>query len=241
MASRKREAKGFLLVAIVVMVLALYVLAGNVFIVREIVVEGNQNLSDADVIRMSGLSIGDSIFRVDAQNAMHNLASYGQAKALGVSTQLPDTVVISVEERTPGAYVDCYGVVLVLDDEGVMMERVNALPGDSLVYVTGVKPTRYSVGSAIATDVKGQVEAMSAALTAIRQAGAVSMVSELNVENPDNMYLIARSGMVVVLGNSENLDNKLVLASAAISDLQARGVTQGQINVRSGKYADFRA
>ena len=47
--------------------------------------------------------------------------------------------------------------------------------------------------------------------------------------------------MVVVLGNSENLDNKLVLASAAISDLQARGVTQGQINVRSGKYADFRA
>ena len=67
MASRKREAKGLLLVAIVVMVLALYVLAGNVFIVREIVVEGNQNLSDADVIRMSGLSIGDSIFRVDAQ------------------------------------------------------------------------------------------------------------------------------------------------------------------------------
>ena len=239
MASRKREAKGLLLVAIVVMVLALYVLAGNVFIVREIVVEGNQNLSDADGIRMSGLSIGDSIFRVDAQNAMHNLASYGQAKALGVSTQLP--VVISVEERTPGAYVDCYGVVLVLDDEGVMMERVNALPGDSLVYVTGVKPTRYSVGSAIVTDVKGQVEAMSAALTAIRQADAVSMVSELNVENPDNMYLIARSGMVVVLGNSENLDNKLVLASAAISDLQARGVTQGQINVRSGKYADFRA
>ena len=37
MASRKREAKGLLLVAIVVMVLALYVLAGNVFIVREIV------------------------------------------------------------------------------------------------------------------------------------------------------------------------------------------------------------
>lgn len=97
------------------------------------------------------------------------------------------------------------------------------------------------MGSAIVTDVKGQVEAMSAALTAIRQAGAVSMISELNVENPDNMYLIARSGMVVVLGNSENLDNKLVLASAAISDLQARGVTQGQINVRSGKYADFRA
>lgn len=63
---------------------------------------------------------------------------------------------------------------------------------------------------------------MSAALTAIRQAGAVSMISELNVENPDNMYLIARSGMVVVLGNSENLDNKLVLASAAISDLQAQ-------------------
>ena len=48
------------------------------------------------------------------------------------------------------------------------------------------------------------------------------MISELNVENPDNMYLIARSGMVVVLGNSENLDNKLVLASAAISDFAMR-------------------
>ena len=241
MASRRRETKGFLLVAALVAVLALYILAGNVFVVREIEVEGNQDLSDADIIRMSGLSIGGSIFRVNAQDAMHSLSSYGKIKPLSVTTQLPDTVVLTVEERTPGAYVDCYGVILVLDDEGVMMERVNALPGDTLVYVTGVKPTRYSMGSTIATDVRGQVEAMSAALAAIRQANAVSAVSELNVENPDNMYLVARSGMVVMLGDSENLAGKLLLAGAAMNDLRARGITQGRLDVRSGTQADFRA
>ena len=109
------------------------------------------------------------------------------------------------------------------------------------MYVTGVKPTRYSVGSTIATDVRGQVEAMSAALAAIRQANAVSAVSELNVENPDNMYLVARSGMVVMLGDSENLAGKLLLAGAAMNDLQARGITQGRLDVRSGTQADFRA
>ena len=41
MASRRRETKGFLLVAALVAVLALYILAGNVFVVREIEVEGN--------------------------------------------------------------------------------------------------------------------------------------------------------------------------------------------------------
>lgn len=82
---------------------------------------------------------------------------------------------------------------------------------------------------------------MSAALAAIRQANAVSAVSELNVENPDNMYLVARSGMVVMLGDSENLAGKLLLAGAAMNDLQTRGITQGRLDVRSGTQADFRA
>ena len=44
-----------------------------------------------------------------------------------------------------------------------------------------------------------------------------------------------------MLGDSENLAGKLLLAGAAMNDLQARGITQGRLDVRSGTQADFRA
>ena len=81
------------------------------------------------------------------------------------------------------------------------MERGSAYPAISLVCRDGRRPARFAAAQ---HDVKGQVEAMSAALTAIRQAGMRFMISELNAEKIQTTWpLIARGGMVVVLATAK--------------------------------------
>ena len=240
MAAKRNETKVFLVITAVVAFLALYLLAGNIFIVREISVEGNSALSDADVIRMSGLNVGGSIFRVNREEALRSIALSGTVKPLDISVSYPSTITLTVKEREPSVYVDCYGVILIVDDEGVMMESVSTLPEEQYLYVTGLKPTGFNIGRTLETDVKGQVEAMAAVVQAVKATNFVSQVSELNVMNPDNMYLIARSGMQILLGDKENLENKLAIAVASMNDLSARGIVRGRLDVRTGRFADFR-
>ena len=61
---------------------------------------------------------------------------------------------------------------------------------------------------------------------------ALDAVTEIMMSNPE----VFEANQTVA-----ELQAQIESGDAAISDLQARGVTQGQINVRSGKYADFRA
>jgi len=239
LAGRKNETKGFLVVTAVIALLALYLLMGNIFIVREITVEGNQSFSDADVIRMSGLSIGGSIFRVNTEETLRNLSLSGTVKPIDVAREYPSTIKLTVKEREPSIYVDCYGMILIVDDEGVMMQHVSTLPGEQYIYVTGLKPTYYNIGRTLETDVKGQVEAMAAVVQAVKTANLVSQISELNVADPDNMYLIARSGMQILLGDAQKLPDKITIAVAAMNDLSARGIVGGRLDVRTGRFADF--
>ena len=51
---------------------------------------------------------------------------------------------------------------------------------------------------------------------------------------------IARSGVIVKLGDTDNMDEKIRWLRSAVSDLETRGETRGTLDVSSGTRADYR-
>ena len=47
--------------------------------------------------------------------------------------------------------------------------------------------------------------------------------------------------MRVDLGNSENMNNKIIWMAGTLKDLEARGETSGTLDVSSGNKADYSA
>ena len=87
----------------------------------------------------------------------------------------------------------------------------------------------------------GQITAMSRVLNALDAAGMQMTVSELNVADPDNIYLISQSGIQILLGDDENLDAKLAWTQAVVDRLTAEGVMHGVVDVSSGNNAVYSA
>ena len=85
------------------------------------------------------------------------------------------------------------------------------------------------------------VNALQKLIAEIREDPIRELASELNIADPDNLYLVAHTGMQILLGDEERLPEKFVWARAVHEELQKKGVTRGVLDVSSGKNAVYAA
>ena len=227
------------LVAVPLVALALWLIAVNyILVIRNVEVTGGGAVSAAEVVRLSGIRLGGRMSRLDEAQIRQNVESDGRLAFMGVSRRYPSTVRIAVRERTHDALILQAGKVLILDTEGYVAEVIDRLPAESMPYVTGLRPSTYQLGRRLdAAD--GRLNAMRAALEALKAQGGLEYVSELNVENTADLRITTRTGMTVLLGDAENMERKVAWMLGALRDLEARGETLGRLDVASGSKADF--
>jgi cell division septal protein FtsQ len=184
--------------------------------------------------------MGGSVFRSDEEGIRNHLESGGRFALDGVRVQYPNTLILSVHERTRDGMVPSSGKILVVDSDGYVVEVSANVPENCGVYVRGLNCTAYNLGRRV-TAPEAQLEAMKVLLEAIRTLNAGSYLSEVNVEDPLNLWMVSRTGIKVELGDSTNMNDKIMWACSAIADLESRGQTKGTLDVTSGAMADFSA
>ena len=209
-----------------------------VFVVRHVDVVGNGSFPAQDVVRLSGIRFGGRLGAVNAEKVTESVQSDGRLAFVSLETRLPNRVVLTVRQRSQDALILQAGKVLVLDSDGYVVSVSDRLPEQSMPYVTGLSATRYTLGRQLDTS-DGRIAAMKAVLEALRNRGATGYVSELNVENVSDLRITTRTGMAVLLGDPSGMDHKIVWMAGALTDLEARGETAGQLDVSSGTKADY--
>lgn len=214
------------------------VLVNSVFLVRNVRVEGNENIADEVVIRAAKLPLGQKLSSVNEEGVRLALEGSGRIELIGIERKYPSEVVLTVRERSRDAMVVHAGVILMLEKDGTVVELVSDVPDVDSVYVTGLNITYYRLGQKIGTS-DGRLEAMTVVIEALNQNNAREYVSELNVENNNAIYLYSRTGMRVELGDVENMDRKIIWMAGALKDLESRGEINGQLDVSSGNKADY--
>ncbi len=237
---RRRRAVGPWAASMLLLAAALALLLINVvFVVRDVQVVGNGSLSAEDVLRVSGIRMGARLGAVDEDHVRESVEEDGRMAFVSLERRLPNRLILTVRQRSRDALVLQAGKVLVLDSDGYVIEVSDRLPEGTIPYVTGLKPSNnYQPGRQLDTT-DGRIACMKAVLEAARARGATAYIAELNVASTNDIRIITRTGLTVVLGDSGNMENKMIWMVGAVADLEARGETTGRLDVASGSKADY--
>jgi len=212
-------------------------LTSQVFVVRSIAVVGNVQIQAADIIALSGIGPGQSIFRIHEEAVRRRFDGIGKISFEGVETRLPSAVTLQVRERVRRVLVNYAGLPTILDEHGYAIEQRREMPEEDLPVVIGLRATSCQVGRQIQSDIVGQVDAMCNVVQELYTLQLQSMVSELYVADLDNMYLMTRSGMRVKIGDQENLPNKFAWMVNGLTALMESGEVSGVLDVSGGSSA----
>lgn len=122
---RKHKKKHYLLRILIVLVIiagAYLVSQLNYFNVNGIAVIGNEGVTDAEVIKLSEIKMGESVFKVHPLLVQHKIKKNLYIDSVNVNRKLPDKVEIIVKERSLLAQFHKDAKFVVTDSKGMVLD-----------------------------------------------------------------------------------------------------------------------
>lgn len=229
---KKRDLQKFLrvlrnLLLITLSIIAVYYFSQSPFFaLKNIEARGNSQVTEAEIIKKSGLRPGINYFELDTELVKKRLLSIPLMETVKVKKRIPDGVVITIEEREPLALFCAQESFVVIDGKGYCLEKYTTSKSYDLPIITGLKPDSLNPGERVSNS--GYLKSVLAVLDKDVQ----QLVSEINIANTDNLVAYTRQGIPVYLGTPEKLPEKLELAA---SYLDLLGGVEGidYIDIRS--------
>lgn len=180
------------------------------FSVKNIELQGNKVCRREDVVNNCGVSVGENIFKVDKKHIIACLkGNFPYIESLKISLKLPGTVVISVVEREAIGAVPYMGSYIMIDGKGNALEVISESNISGTAIIKGIKFDRFELGSVIPVDNPEKLDIAVSVVGLLNKHTFIKEVSTIDVDDIEKIHIAIEGGLVVNIGNRENLDYKM--------------------------------
>jgi cell division protein FtsQ len=192
------------------------------FAVTSVEVRGASRTSPEQILAVAAIPRGTNIFRLDTTDVTGRVESLPAVRRADVVRELPDRVVISVEERRPFTLVHG-GRLHWMDEEGRLLGASLAAVAPPMPVISGLTADELaSMRTAPGPKARAAVAVIRALLRS--GTGLTAEISEIDMSRREGPVLYTVDGVEVRLG-SEDWEERLarlvgVLAQVAAQDVR---------------------
>lgn len=200
--SKKIAGVGVAAVVALALIAAAVVWLAPVFTVKQVVVTGNAHLNADQIEQASGISQGENLARLDAQQAAAGVASMPWVESATVARSFPSTVEITISEREAVGYIKEGGAEQLIDADGARFSTEP--PPPEAVEITGVS----------GDDAERLSDA--AAIIAAVPAPLRAQLAQLKMESKYSAVFVHDDGRTIFWGANEDNSNKARALAAVL-------------------------
>ena len=242
----ERKNKWFIrLIVLLACALVVWFLLGKVFFrLKYVLVLGNELKSKNHITMMSGLVEGLNLFAVNEAEVRNNLSRDHTIELLNIQKDyLKGAIYLYVKERVPVATTNRGGIRYLLDEKGMILEEIHKIDeATGMPEINGltVNNSNFVVGQALPLRNRKQMEAYQTVLFELGQQMYADQVREVNLTNPEDVYLVTAEGITVRIGTCQDARAKVGAMRAGVLYLRQIGQTSGILDVTIPKEGRYR-
>lgn len=221
---------------VIAVIVAVGMLLGNAFLqVKHIEVVGNVNVPAEEIIAASQLELGMSTLRIDRSEVAQRISRRPDMVCTLVDVSF-DKVTLHVHELEPVTYLIHNGMTATLDNRGRVLELSREIlsGSDRLIRVSMSNVSRCNKGQNL-TLTSGNLSVYTQILVELKAMNRLSLIGELDMTRMDSITMMTRDGILIRMGNQEDIHQKLRAATIVYDVVKARysqgGVEGGTIIV----------
>lgn len=199
------------------------------FAVSEVEVRGTSRLTREDVVRASGITRGQNIFRLDPNAVRMGVEALAPVRRADVIRAWPNRVTVVIEERRPFTLVHA-GRLHWVDEEGVALAQERRAVAVELPVISGLTDDELAAAR------RAPSPRVAAGLSLIRMllrtgSPLTSQISEVDVSRQDGPVLYTVDGVEVRLGKEE-WDARIPRLLGVLAQLASSGEAVSAIDLR---------
>lgn len=231
------------LVIIFVMGIGILLSVTLFFNINKINIKGEVDYSNEDIIRMSGISIGDNMVRMDTQKVGNNiLNSMIYIEDVNINKKYPDTLEINVTKCVAAANIQFGNEYILVSQKGKILDKVDS-PQDDLIIVNGFEPAAETLGTYLTSNDEQKTEIYFEIFEYITN-NQKNKIRNVDITDKYDIIINYDDRINFELGNANDITYKLKLAETVFDDLgdDKKGtmemVGSNQISFRSNTGSD---
>ena len=150
----------------------------------------------------------------------------------------PDKVKISVTERKASFLLEHYGIYLLVDTHGVVLETFTQEDCPDMPVVKGVEFETYKVGVSIRQTQDAHIDTAIGLCNMMQQLSMSSYIDIIDVTDYNNIKLYCAPSLTILFGSGTNVGMRLTELKG-ILDSNLNGNSNGVLDMRSGGHTIF--
>lgn len=224
-AKKKKMSKRFkiLLGIITTIVLIMLLLTSGLFNIKTIEVEGNKKISDEKIISLSSIQLYTNLFKINKKDIKEKIKENAYIENVTISSQLPSTLKIVVEERTPKYMLQFADSYVYINNQGYMLEISNEKLEIPILIGFTTDLSNIKAGNRINIDDLKKMDMVIKIYEAARSNDLGNLITKIDISNEKNYTLVLESeGKRVYLGDCSDLNTRILYLKAILEKSAGR-------------------
>jgi cell division protein FtsQ len=182
----------------------LVALSAPFFRLEDINFQGNKQVSQVELLQKGGLEDKLNILSLNLSDVKKKMEAIPWVKSVHLRRELPNKLLVSVQERQPLSLVLVDGGLYFLDREGLAFKKVERREGITLPVVTGLQKGDWQENSRLAPRVLQEISTLTALLAQGRDPLYPDKLSEIHYD-PECGYSLytLEYGIRITLGRDD--------------------------------------
>lgn len=232
-AIRRRRITKTVLFAIIVFIFYMIIFKTNLFKINKIEVSGNKKIEREEIIKKSTFKEGFKTFNFSKKAGIENIKKIPYIKDVELSRKLPNKIKIKVVERAPVAMASYMNKLMLIDNDGYVLETRNRGEKIDLVEISGLELNNVKEGEEI---FQGKLsDEYIEFIEVAKNKNYLAKMKYINFSDMDNIVVELKTSEKIHFGNVNDLAYKLDFLEKILKDTKSKKVKIKRIELNKGE------
>ena len=199
------------------------------FLLKDIVVSGNETYSDEYIIGLSGLQYGRHMLLCDLDAARAGIEEDPYLQVDAVDYIFPARVRIQVTERKEVAGILGLDYNVIIDHNGYVLSMGGGTDLTDLLQVTGVSMTGFQVGQRLGQSDDFSTATLITMINKLEEYMLLDDIASLDLTTPLAIVMYAKNGLKIHVGQPTDLDEKMLSLHENLPQFLSAGISTGTL------------
>lgn len=206
---------GMLCVLLITVILcAMY---SPLFNIKTIEVEGNELVSDNEIISLSQIQIEENTFTLSKRKVKSQIKENAYIENVTMIRKLPSTITLQIEERKPAYLLEYAGSYVYVDKQGYLLE-INSEKLELPILQGAVTETaEFVAGNRLNREDLLKLSTVLKIMELAKNNEMESKITRIDIEDEENFKIIMETEeKTAYLGEDSNLNTKMLMVKAIL-------------------------
>ena len=215
----KKKTKIFKYIFLTICVIGLIVAAmmSPLFDIKEINIEGNEKLTNEEILSLSQMNIGENTFRTSTIKAKNNIMENAYVESVDIKRVLPDKILISVTERKATYMIEYGSGFVYINNQGYILEISEEKLEVPILQGAETSTEEFKVGNRICANDLEKMTTVIKIMEIAQNNDISNLITRIDIENKQNYKIIFEGEQkVAYIGDNTDLNTKILCVKSIV-------------------------